>query len=66
MALPIAPTPILRGKAAKQFLKIVKEQENCYKGYVSTPEQEKIIAKKARDLQKKCKKKSKKRSKKNE
>ncbi|MEN6615328.1 MAG: hypothetical protein ABFD12_02125 [Syntrophorhabdus sp.] len=37
MALPIACTPVLRGKIAKQFLEQIKAQENDRKPLVPTP-----------------------------
>ena len=37
MALPITPTPELRGKDAETFLKRVQEQENIPVGLVPTP-----------------------------
>lgn len=37
MALPIAPTPELRGKDAENFLKRVQDQENTPVSLVPTP-----------------------------
>ena len=43
MALPIAPTPELKGKDAEKFLKRVQDQENIPVGLVPTPRLQRAV-----------------------
>jgi len=45
MSLPIAPTPTLKGKEAREFLKRVKEQENIPSYLVPTPKLKSAMSK---------------------
>jgi len=55
MALPIAATPALSGKAAKDFLRRVKEKKNVPFGPVPTPNIDEAIEQVMRDARKKGK-----------
>jgi hypothetical protein len=43
MALPIAPTPVLRGKEAADFVRWIHANENKKVGLVPTPKLEQAI-----------------------